>query len=210
MSDPRQTINTIIFDLGGVLIDWNPEYLYRQLIPDPVERRHFLSAICSPEWNHQVDAGASMPDAVSRLASEHPQHDRLIRAWWDRWPEMLGGEVPGTRAVAEALAADGVRLYGLTNWSADTWPRGLELFPFLTNLFDGVVVSGVEGVAKPDQAVFEILQQRYGVDPIATGYVDDSPTNLETAAQLGYRTHLFESAAALERWLTTLGLLPRR
>lgn len=197
----------VVFDLGGVLIDWSPEYLYRKLIPDADERREFLTTICTPQWNHEMDEGRSVPEAVAALAVAHPDYGALVGAWWTRWPEMLGGEIPGTRPLVEALARTGRPLYALTNWSADTWPQGVHHYPFIEELFDGIVVSGQERVAKPDPRLFEILNDRFDLDPHSTVYIDDSPANIVAASRLGYITHLFTTADLLHAWLTELGLL---
>lgn len=200
-------ITAVVFDLGGVLVDWNPEYLYSKVIPDPVERRAFLGEVCTLEWNYAMDAGLSVREEVAKLAAERPEHADLINAWWDRWPEMLGDEIPGTRAIAERISASGLPLYALTNWSSETWPLGLDGFPFLRDLFDGIVVSGDEGVAKPDRRLFAILSDRYGLDPETAAFIDDSPKNAAAAADLGYRTHVFTSADDLAAWLKDLNVL---
>jgi 2-haloacid dehalogenase len=200
-------ITAVVFDIGGVLIDWNREHLYRKLIADPDRRQEFLSTICTMEWNHEMDEGRSVPEAVASLAVAHPDHAALVDAWWSRWPEMLGGEIPGTRSVAETLARSGWSLYAITNWSADTWPYGVQQYPFLEGLFEGIVVSGHEQVAKPDPRLFEILNERYGLDPKTTIFIDDSPVNIETADDIGYITHRFTTADRLRLWLNELGLL---
>jgi 2-haloacid dehalogenase len=199
-------ITAVVFDLGAVLVDWNPEYLYVKLIPDEAERRRFLTEVCTMEWNYSMDGGLSVRDSVAVLAGEHPDEADLINAWWDRWPEMLGTEIPGTRSIAEEISRSGMPLYALTNWSSETWPLGLAGFPFLGELFDGIVVSGDEGVAKPDPRIFEILNSRYALDPTATVFIDDSPTNVAAAAGLGYQTHLFTTAENLAAWLRVVGV----
>ena len=204
MSPP---VTAIVFDIGGVLIDWDPEHLYGKLIPDDRERHRFLTEICTPAWNRTMDAGLPVPEGVASLAGDHPEYAELINAWWSRWPEMLGGEVPGTRAIAEQVAATGLPLYALTNWSAESWPLGVGRFPFLMDLFDGIVVSGHEHVAKPDPEIFEILSRRYDLNPASTAFVDDSAANVRTAGRLGYQTHTFTTAASLEAWFTeSLGI----
>jgi 2-haloacid dehalogenase len=200
-------ITAVVFDLGAVLVDWNPEYLYAKLIPDEKERRRFLNEVCTLEWNYSMDAGLSVRESVAALAAEHPDQADLINAWWDRWPEMLGEEIPGTRSVAEQISRSGMPLYALTNWSSETWPLGLAGFPFLGELFDGIVVSGDEGVAKPDPRLFQILNDRYALEPPTTVFIDDSPTNVAAAAELGYRAHRFTDADRLEVWLRELGVL---
>lgn len=199
-------ISAVVFDIGGVLVDWNPEYLYRELIPDPVERATFLADVCSPAWNHALDAGGSVSGAVAALAERHPHQAHLINAWSERWHEMLGDEIPGTRAVAEALIRSGLPVYALTNWAAETWPRGVETFPFLGEIFAGIVVSGHESIAKPERGIFEILNQRFDLVPETTLFIDDTAANVETAAAMGYITHHFESADRLAGWLHSLGL----
>lgn len=194
-------VAAVVFDIGGVLVDWNPEYLYAKVIPDPDERRWFLSEVCTPEWNFAMDAGTSVSERVASLAAERPEYADLINPWWDRWSEMLGDEIPGTREIAENLVGAGVPIYGLTNWNAQTWELGLAEFPFLAEVLDGVVVSGREGLVKPDPRIFEILSSRYDLDPATTVFIDDSPKNVAAAATLGYQAHLFTSAPELESWL---------
>ena len=200
-------ITAVVFDLGGVLVDWNPEYLYSKLISDPTDRKMFLNEICTLEWNYAMDAGLSVREEVAKLAAGRPEYADLINAWWDRWSDMLGDEIPGTRAIAERISASGMPLYALTNWSAETWPLGLAGFPFLRDLFDGIVVSGDEGVAKPDPRLFEILKDRYSLAPETTVFIDDSPANVAAAAALGYRSHRFTRANDLETWLKDLDVL---
>ena len=132
---------TVIFDLGAVLIDWDPEYLYRDVIPDAAERARFLGEVCTMAWNHTLDQGRNVPEAVDELANQHPEYDREIRAWWDRWPEMLAGPIEGSVEIAEQLRDDGHRILALTNFSAETWPRAVEKLPFLGTLFEGVVTN---------------------------------------------------------------------
>lgn len=203
----RSLETSVVFDIGGVLVDWNPEYLYAKLIPDRVERLSFLSDVCTPEWNYAMDSGLSVRAEVAALAAELPEYADLITAWWDRWPEMLGDEIPGTRAIAERLSNSGTPLYALTNWSAETWPFGLAAFPFLGELFDGIVVSGIERVAKPDPRIFEILADRFDLDPTATVFIDDASANVTAAADLGYRAHRFTNAEELEVWLRDFNLM---
>ncbi|MEN8238345.1 MAG: HAD-IA family hydrolase [Actinomycetota bacterium] len=200
-------IRAVVFDLGGVLLDWDPEYLYRGLIPDEAQRRRFLTSVCTPAWNYEMDAGRSVPEAVAALAAEHPEDAEWINAWWARWPEMLGGEFSDTVSLARRLADDGVALYALTNFAADTWPLAVERFPFLESLFDGVVVSGHERLAKPDRRIFDVLNNRYNLNPHSTAFIDDSAANVDAAAALGYLTHNYTTTARLEKWLTSLGLL---
>ena len=200
-------VSAVVFDLGGVLMDWNPDYLYRQLIPDSYERERFLSTICTPEWNHEMDAGRSVPESVNALGKEYPEYADLIGAWWTRWPEMLGGETTDALTLARQLSHRGIPLYALTNFAAETWPIAVKKFPFLSSLFDGVVVSGQEGVAKPHRAIFELLSDRYGLDPLETAFIDDKEINVDAARAVGYQSHHFTSAAHLSAWLASVNLV---
>lgn len=204
------TTTTVVFDLGGVLIDWDPNYLYESLIPDSGDRQRFLTTVCTPEWNHAMDAGLSVPDSVAALAQHHPEDAELIKAWWTRWPEMFGGAITDSVALAEALSESGVRLLALTNWAAETWPHALERFSFLTTLFDGIVVSGHEKTAKPGVEVFTILTDRYGLTPSETAFIDDSPPNVATAQSLGFRSHHYTTSDDLASWLGAQGLRDSR
>ena len=200
-------VTAVVFDIGAVLVDWNPEYLYAKVIPDPDERRWFLNEICTPEWNFAMDAGTSVSEEVAKLAAEKPEYADLINPWWDRWREMLGDETPGTREIAEELRESGMPIYALTNWNAQTWELGVAEFPFLAEIFDGIVVSGQEGVTKPDPRIFEILSSRYDLEPSTTVFIDDSPKNVAAATALGYQAHLFTSAPELEAWLKKIDVL---
>jgi 2-haloacid dehalogenase len=198
---------TVLFDLGGVLIDWNPNYLFGEIIPDDTERRFFLTEICSPAWNHEMDAGRSVPESVAALSREHPEHADLIAIWWDRWPEMLGGAIERTLDLARALSGEDVPMYALTNWAAETWPHAVARFEFLTTLFDGIVVSGQEGVAKPDHAIFELVIERFGLDPHSTLFIDDVQANIDAAEHAGFITHRYRTPEMLEESLRGVGLL---
>lgn len=197
----RHDLQAVVFDLGGVLIDWNPEYLYQHLIPHGGERLSFLTTVCTSEWNHSMDAGRSVPEAVAALAEEHPESADLINAWWQRWPEMLGGDYTVTVDIAGELSDRKLSIYALTNWAAETWPYAMERFPFLSTLFEGILVSGEEGLAKPDPAIFRLLADRYGLDPKQTAFIDDSEANIKVAAKLGFHAHQYTGAEQLRNWL---------
>ncbi len=202
------TVTTVLFDLGGVLIDWNPNHLFAEIIPDETERQFFLTEICSPAWNHEMDAGRSVPESVAALAADHPDHAELIGIWWDRWPEMLGGPITGTVDLANEMSEAGIPLYALTNWAAETWPHAVARFDFLTTLFDGIVVSGHEGIAKPDPAIFELVIDRFGLDPPTTLFIDDVEANIAAAEQRGFITHRFRTPGILEESHRGAALLP--
>jgi 2-haloacid dehalogenase len=198
----------VVFDLGGVLIDWDPRHLYRQLFDDPDEMEMFLAEVTTAEWNSHQDAGRPWADAIEILIAEHPERRKLIEAFHRRWPEMLAGEIPGTVDVlAELRAAGGLRLLALSNWSAEMFPVALERFDFL-GWFEGIVISGDVGVNKPDRRIFEHLVERFGIEAEAAVFVDDSPANVEAATGLGFRAFRFTDAAALRLALVQLGLLP--
>jgi 2-haloacid dehalogenase len=198
---------TVVFDLGGVLIDWDPRHLYRQLFDDPDEMESFLAEVTTAEWNGRQDAGRPWAEAIEILVAEHPERRELIEAFHRRWPEMLAGEIPGTVDVLAELRAAGVRLVALSNWSAEMFPVALERFEFL-GWFEGIVISGEVGVNKPDQRIFERLAQQFGIEPQEAVFVDDSPANTDAAAKLGFYAIQFTGATALRPMLVRLGLLP--
>jgi len=198
---------TVVFDLGGVLVDWDPRYLYRQLFDDPDEMESFLAEVTTAEWNAQQDAGRPWAEAVELLVAEHPQRRELIEAFHRRWPEMLAGEIPGTVDVLADLRAEGVRLVALSNWSAETFPVARERFDFLA-WFEGIVISGDVGVNKPDRQIFEHLMEHFGIEPAEALFIDDSSANVEAAKALGLSAIQFTDAEALRRELVRLGLLP--
>ncbi|WP_434026079.1 HAD family hydrolase [[Pseudomonas] boreopolis] len=202
---PRPSIDTVVFDLGGVLIDWDPRHLYRQLFDDHDAMERFLADICSPQWNLQQDAGRPWREAVAELSARHPAHAALIAAYHARWPEMLAGEIPGSVAILHELRERGLRLYALTNWSHETFPVARERFPFL-RWFEGILVSGEERLIKPDPAIFRLLLSRYGIAPQRAVFIDDAPHNVAGAAAEGLHAVRFRDAAQLRRDLAALGL----
>lgn len=206
MSDVAPT--TVVFDLGGVLIDWDPRYLYRQLFDDPDEMESFLGEVTTAEWNAHQDAGRPWAEAIELLVAEHPERRELIEAFHRRWREMLAGEIPGTVDLLAELRATGIRLLALSNWSAEMFPFARERFDFL-NWFEVIVISGDVGVNKPDRRIFEHLVERFGLEPATALFIDDSSANVVTAAALGFRAIQFTDAAALRLELVQLGLLPR-
>jgi 2-haloacid dehalogenase len=204
---PEATLpTTVVFDLGGVLIDWDPRHLYRRLFVDPAEMESFLAEVTTAEWNAHQDAGRPWAEAVEILAAEHPDRRELIAAFHLRWPEMLAGEIPGTVDVLDDLRATGVRLLALSNWSAEMFPVARERFDFLA-WFEGIVISGEVGVNKPDRRIFEHLVERFEIQPAATVFIDDSAANLAAAAALGFRPIQFIDATTLRHDLVQLGIL---
>jgi 2-haloacid dehalogenase len=201
----NDSCDTVVFDLGGVLIDWDPRHLYRSLFcGDHAAMERFLSEVCTPAWNQQQDAGRPWAEAVAMLQKQFPEYDGLIRAYHLRWSEMIAGEMPGTVAILRALHATGTPLYALTNWSQETFPIAEQRFDFLT-LFRGIVVSGSERLVKPDLAIYRLLVKRYGLDPARCVYVDDNATNAAAATLLGMRSIHFTVPDALAAELCELG-----
>jgi 2-haloacid dehalogenase len=198
---------TAVFDLGGVLIDWDPRHLYRQLFDDPDEMESFLAEVTTAEWNAHQDAGRPWAEAIEILVAEHPERRELIEAFHRRWPEMLAGEIRGTVDVLADLRPAGVRLVALSNWSAEMFPVALERFGFLA-WFEGIVISGDVGVNKPDRRIFEHLVEQFGIEPEEAVFVDDSAANIDAATDLGFCAIQFTGATALRLALVRLGLLP--
>ncbi len=208
MTRPGDPLQAVVFDIGGVLLDWNPRHLYRKLFGDRVaEMEHFLSEVCSRSWNEQHDAGRPFADGVADLQKVHPHLADLIAAYHLRWDEMLAGALDDTVDILSALRESGLPLYALTNFSAEKFPVALDRFDFL-HWFDGIVVSGVEKVIKPDAAIFQILTERYDLIPEKTVFIDDVERNVRAAEALGFRTHHFTGADGLRRALQQSGLLP--
>jgi len=196
----------VVFDLGGVLIDWDPRYLYRRLLASEEEVERFLGTVCTPEWNRAQDAGRSWAEAVDTLAARHPDQAGLIAAYRDRWPEMIAGPFEETVRVLADLRAAGVALYALTNWSAETFPVAQRRFDFL-GWFEGTVVSGQEQLVKPDPRLYRLLAQRHGLDLRHSVFIDDTPANVVAARELGMLGLDFVDAERLRADLTAHGLL---
>ncbi len=200
-------INTIIFDLGAVLIDWNPHHLYRKLITDDEQRQHFLDNICTSDWNEEQDAGRSLKEGTEVLIAKHPEHEENIRAFYSRWDEMLAGPIQGTVDVFKALKESGkYKIYALSNWSAETFEIAQSKFDFL-NWFDGLVVSGLEKIRKPDPAFYQLLLDRYQVKPDEALFIDDNYRNILAAEALGIQSIHFTSAEELKSALKKLSVL---
>lgn len=196
----------VIFDLGGVLIDWNPRHLYRGLFDDEAEMEYFLAEVCPPAWNLSLDAGRPFEEAIAERVRLFPEEEARIRAWRERWPEMLKGPIEGTVAILEALRARGLPLYALTNWSAETYPFAEARYPFLA-WFESVLVSGREKLVKPNPAIYRRLLERECLTPAETLFIDDVPANVEGARSVGLQAHHFVSPEGLHEELRRRGLL---
>ncbi|MEX1240461.1 MAG: HAD family phosphatase [Cyclobacteriaceae bacterium] len=203
-----ENINTVIFDLGGVLIDWNPRYLYRKIFKTEEEVTWFLENICTAEWNDEQDAGRSFEEATRELIAKHPEYRVPIAAWYSRWQETISGPIGGTVEILQQIKQSGkFRLYALTNWSAETFPWALKNFHFL-HWFEGIVVSGVEKCRKPLPEFFQILFERYNVKPREAVFIDDNIHNIHGAKALGLNTIVFQSPEQLHRDLRQWNINP--
>lgn len=200
-------IDTVVFDLGGVVIDWNPRHLYRQLIPDPVRMEAFLRDIVSRDWLLAQDAGRPWAEGIDLLVRRHPEWAAEIRAYRDRWEEMVIGEIPGTASLIDRLAAQpGLRLLALSNFAQDTFALTRARFPLLDR-FEDILVSADHGLAKPDPAIFALFCRRYGVDSRRAVFFDDIEANVAAGQAAGFHAFKFESAAQATADLRALGLL---
>ena len=206
LSGMGSAVRNVVFDIGGVLLDWNPRHLYRHLIPDEAERERFLAEVCTMDWNLTLDAGRTFDEACAELAEQHPSDADLIEAW-KRQDEMVAGELPGMPELVDRLHRAGVPLFLLTNMPVPVFEARRQRYPVL-QAFDGAVVSGAEGVTKPSAEIFDILTERFGLDPAETLFIDDSPPNIDGARTVGLQAVLFIDAATLAADLTALGLLP--
>ncbi len=199
-------LDTVVFDLGNVLIPWDPERLYAKLIPGAVERACFLATICTQEWNAQQDAGRTLAEGTAVKVAEFPQHEALVRAYYDRWEEMLGPPIIGSLNLLREVKARGFRVIALTNWSAETFARARPMYPLLDE-FEGILVSGDEGLIKPDPAIFELLFARYSLSPERCAYLDDSLRNVEAAAALAMKAIHFTTVEQARSDFAALGLI---
>lgn len=199
------TIDTVVFDVGNVLIEWDPRNLYRRIFADAERMEWFLTHVCSPEWNARQDFGRPWQEAVDELAERFPGLAREIAAYRGRWQEMVPGPVSGMPELFEAVGEAGLRRYAITNFSQSTFEESQARFPFLT-AFDGIALSGELGICKPDPAIFTWLIERHGIAPMRAVYVDDVPENVAAADELGFNAVLFQGAEAFADQLAELGV----
>ncbi len=204
MPDPA-----VIFDVGNVLIRWDVHRLYRQFLPDAAAVDAFLAEIDFHAWNLELDRGADWDEAVAAHSALHPHRAELIAAFHRRWDETIPGAIDGTVAILDDLAAAGVALYAITNFSGPKWELTVARFPFLGTAFRDVVVSGRERLLKPDPAIFRLCLERNGLDAAGCVFVDDSPKNIAAAAALGLDAVLFTDPEALRADLARRGLIAR-
>ena len=201
----ERTIDAVVFDIGGVLLDWSPTYLYAELIPDEEQRTHFLTNVATPAWNHQQDEGRPWAEAVAELTSLHPEHAEWIEAYDTGWLKMVKGLLTDTVDILTELQALGVPTYALTNFSGEKWAVAKQTFPILDS-FTGEIVSGHEQVVKPDEKIYRLLVDRFTLDPSRTFFTDDVQRNVDGARAAGLDAELFTSAATLRTQLRERGL----
>ena len=192
--------NVVIFDFGGVLVDWNPHYLYDPYFGSREKADWFLTHICNSAWNVQMDGGKPFEEGIAERVGEYPEWEKEIRMYRSEWLKMMGGQISGMQEVVEDWKANGYRLYGLTNWAADTFALVRHTY-HVFDLLDGIVVSGEEKVAKPDPRIFRILLERYHITPSDAVFIDDNKPNTDAARALGLQTILFQSAEQLRESL---------
>jgi 2-haloacid dehalogenase len=200
-----QAIEAVVFDIGGVLLDWNPRYVYRELFDDEENMERFLAEVCTMEWHRGNDLGVPYGESCAALAERHPDHADMIWAWGRRTEDMIGGPIDGTVEILRALLAAGVPCYALTNMEAETYPLRRERYDFM-RWFAGTVVSSHEHVAKPDPEIFHRLLERFGLTAAATLLIDDSRVNVDAARAVGMQAILFESPEQVRGQLVQAGL----
>ena len=203
MPEPR--IEGVVFDLGNVLIDWNPRHLYRKVFDDEAEMEWFLTHVCHKDWNLEQDRGRPWDEGIAEATTRHPGRRLEIAAYRERWGEMMGEAIEGTVAILAELKAAEVPLFALTNWSAETFPFALERFEFL-RWFRERVVSGEEGLVKPDPAIYRLTAERAGLAPERLAFIDDSEANAKAAGSIGMTGLTFTGAERLRAELKALGL----
>lgn len=196
-------IKNIIFDFGGVLLDWNPRYLYKSYFNNDEEMEHFLADICNGEWNIKQDAGRPFAEAVKELQAKFPEYAEAIQMYDDDWEKMLKCELPESIDLLKELKSMGYGIYGLTNWSAEKIGYAFANYSFFS-LFDGIVVSGVEKVVKPDRKIYEILLERYSLKPGECVFIDDNQDNVDMAKMLGINAIRFDNIGNVKEHLETL------
>jgi 2-haloacid dehalogenase len=201
------THSIAVFDLGGVLVDWNPRYLYRKLfVGDEASMEHFLANVCTSAWNSQQDAGRTFAEGCAALKRQYPDHAQMIDAWFERHGEMLAGPISGTVDILRELRCSRIPLYALSNWSAETFPTARRRFDFL-QCFDGILLSGEARMIKPDPRFYQLFCETFGVDPAQAIFIDDLQANVDAAITMGMRGIRFRDPLALRIELEEIGLL---
>jgi 2-haloacid dehalogenase len=199
----ERSLSAVVFDIGGVLLDWDPRHLYRKLISDPAEMEWFLANVCTPEWHEEHDRGLSTAESCAALADEWPQYAGPILAWSERSEEMVARPLPDGVKLLRQVIGSGLPCYALTNMEAETYPKRVARYDFL-RCFTGTVVSGFEGIAKPDREIYELLLRRFSLDAATTLFIDDSAVNVSAAADVGMEATVYSGPGPV---LSRLGLL---
>ncbi len=203
----NDNIKTVVFDLGGVLINWDPRNMYRKMFDSERKMEWFLENICTMDWNEEQDAGRTIKEATALLVHKYPPYKSYIEAYYGRWVEMLDGEKTGTVKILNQIKKENkFRLLALTNWSAETFPYALERFSFL-NQFEGILVSGEEGMKKPSKSIYDLLFRRYKIKAEESIFIDDSLRNIDAAEHCGMVGIHFQSADQLAERLRDLKIL---
>ena len=196
-------IKNIIFDYGGVLLDWNPHYLYDPYFGDQEKAEWFLTHICTYEWNAQHDNGKPIAEGTAELIAQYPEWEKEIRMYYDEFMMMMGGQKPGMEELVKELKDKGFRVFGHSNWSVETFALVRPVYPVL-DLMEDMVISGVERVMKPDHRIFELALKRFGIEASETVFVDDNPKNVQAACEMGIKGLLFQSKDLLVSKIFTI------
>ena len=199
------TIDAVVFDLGNVLIPFNPRWLFAKLLPDDDAIDRFFGETGFDAWNLEMDAGRRFADGIAEHSRRFPHYRALFEAFFARWHETVGEPIGESVALLQTLRENSVRTYALTNFSAETFPLALSRFPFLAD-FDGTVVSGDEGLVKPDPAIYRLLLERYAITPQRAVFIDDKRENVDAARALGLHGIHFTTPTVLRPALRALGL----
>jgi 2-haloacid dehalogenase len=199
--------DTVVFDLGGVLIDWDPRYLYRKIFQNrQADMDFFLSQVCHQQWNELQDAGRSFAEAIQERSQKFPAYQEQIEAYYQRWDEMLGGEVDGVAAILQEIQSRGYPTYALSNWSAETFHHAQKRFDFLRT-FESMVISGRINMIKPHPQIYHHLLQKYALKASQCVFIDDNKANIQAAQEIGFEAIHFTSGHSLRHELTSLGIL---
>jgi len=202
-------IDAVIFDVGGVLLDWDPAYVYETLISDSERRDFFLNNVCTFEWHAQTDEGRTFAEIIETKKAEWPgRFDELIDAWWYEWEQMCPNVIEGTFEIASDIRRDypDVPILGITNFSTETWPRLLELHPIFKDFFDDVVISGAEKMVKPDPEIYQLAIDRFKIEPGKAVFIDDKKENISAAQDAGFIGHLFQNPEKLRTFFNGTNL----
>ena len=198
-------IKNIIFDFGGVLVDWNPRYLYKNLFEDKLQMEYFLANICNEDWNLRQDAGRSLAEGTAELQKQFPEYESMIQYYYDKWEVMLKEEISQNVSLLYRLNKK-YRLFGLTNWSGETFPVAFNRFSFFKE-FEGIVVSGDEKMIKPDKEIFHLLLARYQLNAKDSIFIDDNIKNINTAKEIGFHTIHFNNGMDLENQFNQMNII---